>query len=215
MIANWQLGALTTRIAVPSAQDHCAKQLECRLGYKMQTQTQINTIILQIDPNENIAGQWFLVPKEIRHFLFDLARRRMELHANHESSRPLSKHYEYIGLMGEWLFGQVFDLEMDLSLKPAGDGRVDFWCNGFSIDVKSGNMNTFNLFREIEKDHAEILVLAETNISRGLVRLHGWEFDEEMLKCLTKKFGHPIVNHYKPKGNLKSIQALKEFLGKY
>ena len=58
-----------------------------------------------------------------------MASERERLHKHHESSRPLSKDYEYIGLKGEEKFAEEFIMEIDHKLRPEGDGGKDFPSN--------------------------------------------------------------------------------------
>jgi len=102
----------------------------------------------------------------------DLAKKREAIHAGQASSRPLSKHYELIGLIAERQFSREFDVDMDMTLRPGGDGRVDFVLPIGTVDVK-GAARAYNLFREIGKPHAEILVLAAVNVYTCQAQLRG------------------------------------------
>ena len=55
-----------------------------------------------------------------------LAKQRNDVHANHSSSRPLSKDYQKIGIIGEITFSKEFNVPFDASLRPEGDRGVDF-----------------------------------------------------------------------------------------
>lgn len=142
-----------------------------------------------------------------------IAKQREELHRNHVSSRPLSKSYELIGLVGEWLFARLYNLNMDLALRPAGDGRVDFAVNEFTIDVKSAN-KPYYLFREVDVPHADVLVLAGVWLDKRTGKMFGWEFDKIMLDLpYPPKVFNPaggIVNYYKPAAKLRSMNQLVE-----
>jgi hypothetical protein len=145
-----------------------------------------------------------------------LATQRHHIHKNHDSSRPLSQYYELIGLVGEWMFARRYDLDMDLEPRPGGDGRVDFEVNGFTIDVKSAE-KAYNLLREVDKPHAEILVLVSVNLKERIGKMIGWEFDEEMLNLIyPPKIFHPgggILNHYVHRTRLKHMSLLEDLLG--
>jgi len=144
-----------------------------------------------------------------------IARQRHEAHKHQDSHRQLSDDYELIGLIGEWGFARFSNLDMDLALRPAGDGRVDFEVNGFTIDVKSAN-KPYNLLREVEVPHADVLVLAGVWLDRRAYRLIGWEFDKAMLDMIiTDRFGKYLnppgpLNHYKPAEHLLSMNQLRE-----
>ena len=133
----------------------------------------------------------------------EVAKRREALHANHATSRPLSQDYEFIGLMGQWEFAKEFGLEIDLSDKPGGDGRINFITDIGTISVSTAR-KPYNLLREAGKECARYHVLAKYKEKRiawteyqYTVQLLGWESDEEMLKCPVRSFGHNIQNHYK------------------
>ena len=149
---------------------------------------------------------------EIREAL-EHARDRHEIHKHHASSRPLSDGYEDIGVLAEYAFHRRFNLPMDLKLKPGGDGRVDFvFPSGLTVDVK-GAAKPYFLFREVDKEHADVLVLAKVDMEQRTVQLLGWEFEEEMVKEPSKDFGYGVVNHFKPVAKLKSIDDLAMYLG--
>ena len=141
-----------------------------------------------------------------------MANRRHNLHKNQSSSRPLSKNYELIGLVGEWEFSKKFGVELDTKEYIDGDKGVDFVINGYKIDVKTGHNNAYNLLREKNKPHAEIIVLAECDLKSKSVYLIGWEYDSEMIKQPYKDFGYGIINHYKHRSELRSINELRELL---
>ena len=67
-----------------------------------------------------------------------LASRRDALHADHDSCRPLSPDYELVGLLGEFAFGRRLGLPVDVSVRPSGDGGIDFKLPcGQTVDVKT------------------------------------------------------------------------------
>ncbi len=141
--------------------------------------------------------------------LRSVADERARLHAHHASSRPLSVDYELVGLAGEVAFGERFGYAVDLTLRPGGDGRIDFEADGLTLDVKTARL-AFNLLREQGKPHADILVLAEYFDETEKARLVGWEWDYVMVQCPTKTFGYGVVNHYKHRSQLRSISLLDE-----
>lgn len=149
-----------------------------------------------------------------------IAEQRAALHADHASSRPLSKDYEYIGLLGEFVFGREFGLEVDVSLRPKGDDRVDFYtdirspfCEKGTIDVKTAR-KAYNLLREKDKRHAEILVLARYSDAEDWIALLGWEYERIiMTKCpVPRDFGKGIENHYVSAAALKPMSELQALL---
>ena len=143
-----------------------------------------------------------------------LASERERLHKNHESSRPLSKDYEYIGLKGEEKFAEEFGMKIDEELRPEGDGGKDFMhrLRGI-IDVKTAR-KAYNLIVEEGKVVSDIYVLAQYTDITDEVDLLGWAYKKEVLDAPCKDFGYGIINHYIPKNELYPIQSLKQILFK-
>jgi hypothetical protein len=139
---------------------------------------------------------------------------RHRIHKHQVSSRPLSNDYELVGLAGEAQFELDFHIPRDRRLLPMGDGRVDFRVGSFTIDPKVARL-AFNLLREVDKPHSDILLLgAYHELGDDIwVNWLGWETDEEMLKCPTRVFkdGGP-VNHYKPAAKLRPMSEFCELL---
>jgi hypothetical protein len=145
--------------------------------------------------------------------LKQLAAKRHKAHLNQKSSRPLSEDYELLGLLGEEAFARAFGLtSRSLDILPNGDGRWDF-AEAFmlTIDVKAAE-RPLNLLREVDKPHADILVLAGVNLEKRTVRLIGWEYDAVMVRCPSKDFGHGIINHYKRAEDLRPMAQLEQRL---
>ena len=137
----------------------------------------------------------------------DIADKRTKIHTSHSSTRPLSKDYDYIGVAGEVAFAKEFGLKVDVAVKPGGDKGIDFILPIGTVDVKCYR-KPYNLLREVGKIHADILVLAGFDNASKEAYLIVWEYDNEMINCLTKDFGYGIVNHYKAAGKLKTIPEL-------
>lgn len=140
-------------------------------------------------------------------FIHKLADSRMSLHSNHKSSRPLSVDYEFIGLLGEWEFSKITKLPMDTSLRPSGDRGIDFKIGILTIDIKTARL-AYNLLRERNKPHANVLVLARYIEKDSNIVFLGWEFDHVMLQQPYKDFGYGIINHYKAVELLKPMDKL-------
>jgi hypothetical protein len=141
-----------------------------------------------------------------------IAKERMSLHKNHSTSRPLSQDYEFIGLLGEFEFMLFSGFPMDLSVKPSGDKGIDFITPAGSIDVKTARL-AYNLIREENKKHADIIVLGSYTEGNQSVNLLGWEYDSIMILCPKRDFGYGIINHYKPAKKLRSMKELREKIG--
>lgn len=146
--------------------------------------------------------------------LKEYADRRNNLHRGQNTSRPLSQNYELVGLAGEWQFALEFGMVMDLTERVNGDGKVDFHTPIGTIDVKTAR-KAYNLLIEVNRPHADILVLAAYDDETGEAELLGWESYQEMRRAPYKDFGYGIVNHYKSVSALRSMDELKTFLGGY
>lgn len=111
------------------------------------------------------------------------AAARRELHANHASSRPFNAGYEETALRGEQAFARDSGLERDRSLRPGGDGGVDFWMHVDgklrSIDVKASR-HPVALRVEVGHVVADIFVQAGVDdyLGDGLI---GWAWRDEVL----------------------------------
>jgi len=141
-----------------------------------------------------------------------IATEREKIHEDHASSRPLSKNYEYIGLVGESEFANQFNYKIDEKLRPSGDGGKDFNSPLGLIDIKTAR-KAFNLIVEKGKVDSDIYVLAQYCDETESATLLGWASKKEILNAPTKDFGYKIINHYISKDNLRSITSLKEKLG--
>jgi len=139
--------------------------------------------------------------------LFRIAQQRTDTHAGHASQRILSEDYNLIGVCGENEFANLFDLDIDDSVKPSGDKGIDFvLALNFSIDVKTAKL-PYNLLLEVGKPVADIYVLADYN--DGDTFLIGWEWGKILSQAPTKDFGYGVINHYIPADDLRSIEELK------
>jgi hypothetical protein len=141
-----------------------------------------------------------------------IALEREHVHKDHASSRPLSKGYEYVGMVGEAQFAKEFNFKLDKELRPEGDGGKDFSCSLGTIDVKTAR-KAFNLIVEEGHVRADIHVLAQYNENKETATLLGWAHKEEVLDAPKKDFGYGVINHYIPKNKLRPIESLKQELG--
>jgi len=150
----------------------------------------------------------FHIPEKLRDKALYNAKKRESLHKFHISSRPLSDNYEYIGMLGECAVSLLLGLEVDWELRASGDKGKDFIYKGYILDVKTAR-KPYNIIREINKPHGDILILAGINEKLDTVDLMGWEFDEIIQKAPYKDFGYGIINHYIPVDKLQEINKLK------
>ena len=143
------------------------------------------------------------------------ADQRHETHKDHASSRPLSKDYELVGLMGELALSQLTGLAPDLKVKPKGDGGVDGRIYlGFSVDVKTAR-KPYNLIHEVGKKFADIFILAQYNGESAPATMLGFEWGVALAVAPTKKFGHEILNHYIPAHLLRPMEELERRVIKF
>ena len=160
---------------------------------------------LRIEPDRTVTR--FLPPDE-EAAMRELARLREQAHEGQDSSRPLGKDYELIGCVGEWGFEDITGIPMDRSILPAGDGRVDFETGIGPVDVKCA-AKAYNLLREVDTPHADILVLAQFYKEPLGVTLLGWEWDYKMVLQATRRFhDEGPMNHWKPARTLQPMTDL-------
>jgi hypothetical protein len=134
------------------------------------------------------------------------AQLRGVLHKGGWKTRPYTDNPTYVGLLGEAEFAREFGLEVDLELKREGDGHIDFDTSIGTIDVKTARKPWY-LLMEKGSPHADIMVLAQLLEDEKVVLL-GWEWGSEMEKMPAKKWGYPLVSHYKVAKRLKPIEDL-------
>lgn len=124
---------------------------------------------------------------------------------------------DIIGMAGELAFGKRYSLKVDKSIRPDGDGHVDFRAvkkNGetFTLDVKTA-IKAYNLLiKEWEMDDcASVLVLAQYNPANEEVSFLGWQtkaFMRTMPKKVFSSLG--IVNHFCHRDKLRSMEELDQ-----
>ncbi len=128
----------------------------------------------------------------------EVADRRVRMHANDKSCRPLSPDWEFLGLIGEFVFGERFDMEPDLGDRRSGDDGIDFVLpNGLLVDVKTAR-KAFNLLVEKNKVVADVYVLAAYREDVGWATLLGWEWGGTVIVKDTKPFSPNIESHFVP-----------------
>jgi len=140
-----------------------------------------------------------------------IAATRTEAHRHSTSTRPLSEGYDLVGAAGELAFAKEFGIEVDTMSRPEGDHGIDFQTPAGTIDVKTYRKPN-HLLREVDKPHADILVLAGFDDGTGKAKLIGWEWDRELVKCPSRDFGYGIANHYKLADELRLISELHELM---
>ncbi len=108
---------------------------------------------------------------------------------------------------------QMTNWAVDMTLRPGGDGGVDFTCrNGTTIDLKSARSAVW-LPREVDKDFASILVMAEVRLVKRTCQFKGWEYDEEMVKQRIGTLGkYTIRNHLMRVEKLRPMRDLVDII---
>ena len=124
---------------------------------------------------------------------------------------------DIIGMAGELAFGKRYSLQVDKSIRPNGDGHVDFRVvmnngNTFTIDIKTA-IKAYNLLikeREINKCTI-VLVLAQYDPANGEVCFLGWRTKGFMKTMPKKVFSFlGITSHFCPRDQLHSMEELDQ-----
>jgi hypothetical protein len=144
----------------------------------------------------------------LKEYVAEEARIREALHKGQASSRPLSKGYEAVGMMGEMEFGKFSGLMPDMSARADGDSGIDFTVQlKFTVDVKTARKPA-HLIHEEGKTVVDIYVLARYN-DDGSATLLGWEWGSTLSRAPTKDFGYGVISHYIPAENLRPMEELE------
>lgn len=157
---------------------------------------------------ENVLDDFFSLTK-----IEDLGKKRQAAHPNGTRRFFDDPNIEdTIGVAGEAAFAQKYSLSLDESIRPDGDGHVDFVTPIGTIDVKTAR-KPFNLLIkewEIERS-ADIIVLAKFNSVQDIVFL-GWATRQEMATMPIKDFGYGIRNYYRHASSLRPMSELDTML---
>lgn len=134
---------------------------------------------------------------------------------------PYTEHI--IGMAGEIAFGKRYCLNVDKSIRPDGDGHVDFRAvmnNGkvITIDIKTA-LKPYNLLIkewEINKC-ATVLVLAQYDPANEEVSFLGWQ-TKGVMRTMSKKVFSPrlgIMNYFCPRDQLRNMEELDQLFKAY
>lgn len=149
-------------------------------------------------------------------YIEDAAKIRQDMHAGlghrgRNMGDDLRAHK--IGLAGEFEFALRFGGEVDMTLRPFGDGGVDFRMNGYTIDVKTAEKPWYLLYLEEKLPvAADIYVLAGCNLAERESWLIGWEWGETLEKGEMKEFIPGYRNRAIHHSKLRSLDSLREIL---
>ena len=123
-----------------------------------------------------------------------------------------------IGMAGEFAFGKRYSLQVDKSIRPDGDGHVDFRAvmnNGktLTFDIKTA-IKAYNLLiKEWEIDDCSlVLVLAQYDPANEAVSFLGWQTKGVMRTMRKKVFSASlgIMNYYCPRNELRNMEELDQ-----
>ncbi len=102
---------------------------------------------------------------------------------------------------------------MDESIRPEGDGHVDFSTPIGSIDVKTARKAYHLLVKAWEMENAaDFIVLAQFKDLEHIEFL-GWDTKEIMRLMPIKDFGYGIKNYYRHSSQLRPMSQLRDLLG--
>lgn len=128
---------------------------------------------------------------------------------------------DIIGVAGEKAFADRYGFKIDDSIRPEGDGHVDFRVEIFengkkvnkTIDVKTAQKAYHLLIKVWEiKVCADILILVQYNSAED-IKLLGWATKEEMQITKQKTFSNlNILNHFKHRSELRPMADLDKLL---
>jgi len=127
-----------------------------------------------------------------------------------------------IGMAGELAFGKRYCLNVDKSIRPDGDGHVDFRAvmnNGktLTIDIKTATKAYNLLIKEWEIDDCSlVLVLAQYDPANEEVSFLGWQTKGVMRTMPKKVFSSlGIMNYFCQRDKLRSMEELDELFKAY
>jgi hypothetical protein len=144
-----------------------------------------------------------------------VAEAREGVHRDDPSTRRLTPHTHLSGMQGEFAFAELCGIMPDTSVKPSGDGGVDFRVPlMYTVDVKSRNYRNgdIDLLVEHGKVDADIYVLAV--IREDDVDLRGWEWGTVVKRLPLRDLGTGVMNHWKRSDELRPMSELVSRFGK-
>ncbi len=120
-----------------------------------------------------------------------------------------------MGIKAEVAFGQLVGLDPDYTLKPKGDGGIDFTTTlggrTVTIDVKGARTPIYLFLKEKDAHQAaDIMVLAR--VTGDEVWFLGWEHKSIMLAMPVRDFGYGIRNYFRHYSELRPIWQLVKLL---
>lgn len=149
-------------------------------------------------------------------YIDEAARIRQNMHVQMgQKGRPMKDDLRAnkMGLAGEFEFAWRFNSQVDMTLRPFGDGGVDFTINGYTIDVKTAEKPWYLLYLEEKLPVvADIYVLAGCNLEDKRTWLIGWAWGEDLERGEVKEFLRGYRNRAIHHSKLRSLDSLREIL---
>jgi hypothetical protein len=142
----------------------------------------------------------------------EIAKRRQNCRNGYSRSNYYDDLYEenVVGVVGEMAFEKLTGLPMDRSVRPKGDGGIDFEIDGHTIDVKACRNPVFLLLKYKERNRcADILVSAKYDNERTIEFL-GWQHRHTMFMMPKKRWWQDILAYYIPTDELHPMINLTE-----
>ena len=145
----------------------------------------------------------------IKELLRQEGERRYELHGGDASPDNFVRDCQYVGLVGQRKFAEVYNQPFDWKLRPNGDGGIDFVVPlAFSIDI-TASRKPKNLIQRVGKVKADIYVLAQYFDETDSAELLGWEYGAKLKAAPTQIFRPATYeSHFIPRAEIRHMDEL-------
>ncbi len=161
-----------------------------------------------------------VLPPEVSARCRQYATECMAMHKASGTYREgLAKDGDFIGKVGEAAFGQTYGLEVDYSMRPAGDKGIDFtvivadtFPREHVIDVKTA-VNANHLMRPVVCKYPQPYYVQAKYRGECRVALLGWYPEWAMPLQPVKTFKFGIANHVVRSEELMDFESLERHLG--
>jgi hypothetical protein len=141
------------------------------------------------------------------------AKRIEALHKGDPNSTHYSHAAEYVGLKGEEAFANWSGVDMDMMLRPRGDGGKDFVISGKRIGVRTARKPTYLIVEPKEVHKSDIWVLVRYEDASDRATCLGWRYGAELARRPTRDIGgYGRIVHFIARGDLYSMNSLAELL---
>lgn len=138
---------------------------------------------------------------------------RKELHRPLGNRGSMTEGGDYVGMRGEFAFGELVGLHPDTSARLGGDSGIDFMVPMLaSVDVKTrkdnGNGKKRHLLVEAGKVLADIYVQAVLSEDETVCRCVGWVRAKDVKLYTPRDFGRGVLLHPVPEEDLLAMDLL-------